>query len=67
MKIKWYEILAIQVLVMIWLYTEATPDDFYKITHDLSYFVWVIFNFFVVLTIPLSIILNALKHKENMR
>ena len=64
LKIKWYEVISIQWLITICLFVEATPRELYKLENDVLYFLWVSWVFFVCLTIPISIILNALKHEE---
>ena len=65
LKIKWYEVISIQWLVTIYLFVGATPTDLYKLENDVLFFLWATWAFFVCLTIPISIILNALKHEEN--
>ena len=66
-KLKWYEMASIHWLVMMWLLTEASSKEIYKFENDLIWTLWILLFFFICLTLPLCIILNALKPNENIQ
>ena len=66
-KVKWYEMASVQWLVMLWLLTEASSREIYRFENDLFWTLWILWFFFVCLTLPLCIILNALKPNENIQ
>ena len=66
-KLKWYEMASVQWLVMMWLLMEASSREIHKFENDLIWTLWTLWLFFVCLTLPLCIILNALKPNENIQ